>query len=173
MYATLLAHAYDAHCSVADRMKIAPFPLLFALFSISPTILGQECECETQCNQCNAAGSNTADCQTVCDIAADPTTCVEQCDATLHIGDTGASETGGSTVCECVTECNQCKADGASTADCQTVCEIAANATTCVEVCDETLHIGDTEATNPTSEGYALKIGILAIVGTILAVVVA
>ena len=66
-------------------------------------------------------------------------------------------------------QCTQC--GGASTADCQTVCDIAADATTCVEQCDATLHIGDTEATDPTSEGYAQKIGMSAIVGAIVVAV--
>lgn len=136
------------------------------------------CECIALCEQCNADGSNTADCQTVCDIAADAATCVTQCDATLHTGDTGATdtgatETGASPTCECVTECDQCNAAGSNTADCQTVCEIAADATTCVEQCDATLHTGDTEATAPpTSEGQIQKIGMVAIVTALVGAVV-
>lgn len=186
-------------------MKITLVPVLLALICIGvPTALGQTCECDELCTQCQADGSNTADCQTVCDIAADPSTCVEQCDATLNTGgdvgeleptETSAGEPNPTTetpvvetdptstetpveevdpaessACECVELCTQC--GGAGTADCQTVCNIAADAATCVEQCDATLHIGDTEATDPeTSKGYSQKIGMAVIVGAIVVAV--
>lgn len=43
------------------------------------------CVCTSLCTQCG--GSNTADCQTVCEIASDAATCSAKCAETLHLGD--------------------------------------------------------------------------------------
>lgn len=133
---------------------------------------GEDCdECIELCNQCNADGSNTADCQTVCQIAGEPTeTCDEQCAETLHLGGGGgetsvpttapaptdpvvgdsapaptpASGTGfpPGTACQvCKNQCEGC--GGGGSASCKTVCEISKEEQAiCDQRCYDTLHLG-------------------------------
>lgn len=58
----------------------APTKAPVAVFGVAPT-----CRCTALCDNCNANGSNTASCRTVCGFAEDPN-CVPKCNAALHLG---------------------------------------------------------------------------------------
>jgi hypothetical protein len=188
----LFFHARIVSLTEPIKMKNVLFSFLFALCILPSVVVGQpteppasDCECVALCEECGT--SDTADCKTVCEYAADPATCVEKCDTvvgnteatdptsdTTEVTDTtsavdGQPMEGSTSDCECVALCEECGTS--NTADCKTVCEYAADPTTCVEKCDAVLHTGDTEATDPTSKGYAQKIGMVSIVAAIVGAV--
>lgn len=131
-----------------------------------------DCECKALCAHCG--DSTTADCQTVCNIASDDTTCEQECAETLHLGEWTPVVGSTEPTCVCESLCTQCESVGSGTADCQTVCNIAADAATCSSVCAETLHLGEYYApeggaTTPTSSGYYYgKMSVASVVAAVM-----